>query len=125
MRQTGSGSRTPNSVRLARNCGFEVNKMERFNRAGALAFARNAASLWRAVVFVAAALCLAAPALRAQWVNYRIPGVPRTADGKVNLMAPTPRTPDGKPDLSGTWESAYGYFGDLARDLKPDEVSML
>jgi hypothetical protein len=26
--------------------------------------------------------------------------VPRTADGKVDLNAPTQRTPDGKPDLS-------------------------
>jgi len=60
----------------------------------------------------------------AQWVNYRIPGVPRTADGKVDLTAPAPTTPDGKPDLSGTWESSAGYFGNLARDLKPTELLM-
>jgi hypothetical protein len=62
--------------------------------------------------------------LRAQWLDYRIPGVPRTAEGKVNLSARTPRTPDGKPDLSGTWESAGGYFLNLAKDSKPDEVVM-
>jgi hypothetical protein len=62
--------------------------------------------------------------LAAQWLNYRAPGVPRNADGSVNLSAPTPKTPDGKPDLSGTWESGPGYFQDLARDLKPDEVVM-
>jgi hypothetical protein len=73
---------------------------------------------------VAAALCLSAPAVRAQWLNYRAPGVPRTADGKVDLAAATPRTPDGKPDLSGTWESEYGYFGNLAKDLKPEDVVM-
>ena len=67
----------------------------------------------------------AAPAVHAQWLNYRLPGVPRTPDGKVNLTAPAPRTPDGKPDLSGTWESEGGYFGNLARDLKPGELLML
>jgi hypothetical protein len=39
----------------------------------------------------------------AQWLKYPTAGVPRTADGKVNLAAPTPRTRDGKPDLSGIW----------------------
>ena len=61
---------------------------------------------------------------RAQWLNYKIPGVPRTADGKVNLTAPVVRTPDGKPDLSGTWESR-GYFGNLGKDLKAGELQML
>ena len=36
-------------------------------------------------VWAIAVLCLAAPAVQAQWVNYRAPGVPRTPDGKVNL----------------------------------------
>ena len=65
------------------------------------------------------------PVLQAQWLNYRVPGVPRTPDGKVNLAAPVPRTFDGKPDLSGTWEAGQGYFGDLARDLKPGDLLML
>jgi len=38
-----------------------------------------------------------------QWPAHRLPGVPRTPDGRVDLNAPTPRTPDGKPDLSGVW----------------------
>jgi hypothetical protein len=38
-----------------------------------------------------------------QWLNYRDPGVPRTSDGKVNLTAPPPKDPSGKPDLSGVW----------------------
>jgi hypothetical protein len=66
-----------------------------------------------------------ATAVRAQWINYRAPGVPRTGDGKVNLAAPAPRTPDGRPDLSGTWLDGGGYFGNLARDLKPGELLML
>lgn len=39
----------------------------------------------------------------AQWLNYPTAGVPRLADGKLNLAAPAPRTADGKPDLSGIW----------------------
>jgi len=37
----------------------------------------------------------------AQWLTYPTPGTPRTRDGKPNLTAPAPRTSDGKPDLSG------------------------
>jgi hypothetical protein len=40
---------------------------------------------------------------KAQWLNYKTPGVPRTSDGKPKLDAPAPRTLDGHPDLSGTW----------------------
>jgi Domain of unknown function (DUF3471) len=39
----------------------------------------------------------------AQWINHPTPGTPRTSDGKPNLTAPVPRTADGKPDLSGVW----------------------
>jgi len=86
--------------------------------------ARTGPSSHQLTICLVAGLCLAAPAVGAQWLNYRVPGVPRTADGKVDLTAPTPRTPDGKPDLSGTWESEPGYFGNLARDLKPGELVM-
>jgi len=40
---------------------------------------------------------------QAQWLNYSEAWTPRTKDGKPNLTAPAPRTPDGKPDLSGVW----------------------
>lgn len=46
--------------------------------------------------------------LSAQWPAYPTRGVPRTADGGVDLDAPTPRTADGKPDLSGLWGRAPG-----------------
>ncbi|MEO8097163.1 MAG: hypothetical protein ABI811_05635 [Acidobacteriota bacterium] len=39
----------------------------------------------------------------AQWVQYPTAGVPRKADGKVDMSAPAPRMADGKPDFSGVW----------------------
>ena len=42
----------------------------------------------------------------AQWLNNPTPGVPRTADGKVDVTAPAPRMVNGKPDLSGLWMTA-------------------
>lgn len=41
--------------------------------------------------------------VNAQWLNFPTPGTPRTPDGKPNLSAATPHTADGKPDLSGVW----------------------
>ena len=59
----------------------------------------------RRVLFAASVVCVfvsvSTPA--AQWLNYKTPGVPRTADGKPKLDAPPPKALDGHPDLSGTW----------------------
>jgi hypothetical protein len=43
--------------------------------------------------------------LSAQWIHYPNPGTPRTSDGKPNLTAPVPRKA-GRPDLSGIWRIA-------------------
>ena len=40
---------------------------------------------------------------QAQWLNYPAPGTPRTRDGKADLSARAPRASNGKPDLSGVW----------------------
>jgi len=52
---------------------------------------------------VCALLAVLATSTPAQWLNYPTPGTPRTRDGKPDLTAKTPRAYNGKPDLSGVW----------------------
>jgi hypothetical protein len=69
---------------------------------------------------VALAMSSAAPA---QWVKIPVEGVPRTKDGKPDLLAPAPRKPDRKPDLSGIWLAASPkYLINLAADFKAGEL---
>jgi hypothetical protein len=56
------------------------------------------------VSIAVAAVCVHGAA--AQWLHYPTADVPRSADGKPNLNAPSPRLPDGRPDFSGIWQSA-------------------
>jgi hypothetical protein len=67
-------------------------------------------------------LLFAAVPAWAQWFKIPTPGIPRTADGRPNLTAPTPRGPDGKPILSGIWQMNGKYLQDIAADMKPGEV---
>jgi len=78
-------------------------------------------------IAIAAVLLLLPASLCAQWLDFRTPGIPRTADGKPNLTAAAPRTSDGKPDLTGLWatpiDTAVGNI--TARnpgDLKPADM---
>jgi hypothetical protein len=66
-------------------------------------------------VTLAAALNLAICA-HGQWPNYREAGTPRTKDGKPNLSAPAPHL-SGKPDLSGLWQ--------IERSLEREYASVL
>jgi len=56
------------------------------------------------LLLAALVLTISASPAAAQWLDWKTPGVPRTADGKPNLKAPAPRGPDGKPDLTGIWQ---------------------
>jgi len=74
-------------------------------------------------VVLVVALALPPSALFAQWLDFRTPGIPRTADGKPDLAAPAPRTPDGKPDFSGTWSPETNpYRFDLIADPRDESV---
>jgi hypothetical protein len=65
------------------------------------------------IAFAAAPACV-----HAQWLNYPTPGTPRTPDGKPNLSAPAPRAADGKPNLSGLWQTESAP-PDIAERLTP------
>jgi hypothetical protein len=64
------------------------------------------------IVLAGAAMCASA-----QWLNYPTPGTPRTKDGKPNLSAPAPRASNGKPDLSGVWQVEPPAPGEMERKV--------
>ena len=55
----------------------------------------------------------------AQWLNFPTPGTPRTRDGKPDLTAPAPRAPDGKPDLTGVWMHELTSVAEMRRLYGP------
>jgi len=71
-------------------------------------------------LFLVVVLVLTSFPVLAQWAGVPPPDGPRTADGRLNLSAPAPRLPDGKPDLSGIWNPPLGYLRNLAKDLKEE-----
>lgn len=72
-------------------------------------------------VSMLAAFMVGSVCAHAQWLNHPTPGTPRTKDGKPNLTAPAPRAADGKPDLSGIWIAEPAPLEELARFI-PNHV---
>src|SRR5579862_4320221 len=70
---------------------------------------------------ISLALLLSA-SMSAQWIKITLPNTPRTADGKADLTAPTPKLASGKPDISGIWQPAGRYVENIASDLKPEDI---
>jgi hypothetical protein len=73
---------------------------------------------------IAVILTLAASTAQAQWVKTPTAGLPRDANGKPNLAAPTPRSADAHPDLSGLWQLGIeiGYAANITADLSPADI---
>ena len=67
-------------------------------------------------------LCAVPLGVAAQWQGYPTPRIPRTADGRVNLSAPAPKTADGLPDLNGIWLASRAVF-DLRQAVKEIPLS--
>ncbi len=72
---------------------------------------------WIAILLATSSLPLVA-----QWLNYPDARTPRTKDGKPNLTAPAPRM-NGKPDLSGVWQAERTSPGELSSVLGANYVT--
>ena len=76
---------------------------------------------WLSAAGLIGIVAVLSPSISAQWAAYTPKAEPKNPDGTVNLTAPTPRTPDGKPDLSGLWVNGRGGGQALAATLASEQ----
>ena len=74
------------------------------------------------LALAATLLLIAADAPAGQWLKTPTPGIPRNADGRANLNAPTPRGRDGRPVLAGLWRPSGKLIFDITGGLKPGDT---
>src|SRR5262245_13023058 len=60
-------------------------------------------------------------ALDAQWAQYTPASTPKTSDGRPDLTAPVPRAADRKPDLTGVWQVEASPIPELIKLLPGGE----
>jgi hypothetical protein len=97
---------------------------------------RRATLVCKRLVFACLLASATAVVTHAQWLKVTLPDTPRTRDGKPNLSAPAPKTKGNRPDLSGIWwvpnhgieglaDPPPKYLVNLAADLKPEDFPIL
>ncbi len=72
--------------------------------------------------FVAALSLMYASQVSAQWFYHPTPGIPRMADGSVDIDGPVPMLANGKPSLVGLWQNdnPLKYLSNVAADIEGD-----
>ncbi len=101
---------------MARLCGFA-----RFGEVSRERVRRGGKNMERRTVLLIALLLVSLPAA-AQWLKHPTPGIPRTADGRPDLGAPTPRAAGGRPSLAGLWRPLNGLVFDITAGMKKGET---
>jgi hypothetical protein len=64
----------------------------------------RAGGIMRLRLGILALVAVASVGVDAQWAQYTPATTPKTADGRPNLTAPVPRAANRKPDLTGVWQ---------------------
>jgi len=73
------------------------------------------------VAILAALVAATSVALDAQWAQYTPAATPKTADGRPDLTAPVPLAANRKPDLTGVWQIEASPIPELIRLLPGGE----
>ena len=76
----------------------------------------------KVLALVAVVIVLGAELSAGQWLKVPTPGIPRTADGRPDLNAPTPRGANGRPVLAGLWRPSGRLIFNIMGGLKAGDT---